>query len=314
MALAAHRLPVNVPERIPRQTLMVFALALACIGAGQGGAYAADGNAAAALRNRYGILQNQSPDDPFHQPLYLDSGETANGVAGSIHALVDASFVTARAALEDPAAWCDILLLHQNTKYCRASASGTDSILRVYIGRKHGQPLNDAYRVDFNHRLVARTTDYLKVLLSAEHGPLGTRDYRIMLEAVPLDGRRTVLHLSYSYIYGLAGQMAMQVYLGTLGSGKIGFTITGKGAEGRPVYIDGMRGLVERNTMRYYLAIAAHLGALSSPPQARQEQGLHDWFAAVERYPLQLHELEQAEYLDMKRKEFRRSRDDPGPP
>jgi hypothetical protein len=314
MALGAHRLPVKVPEGTPRQTLMAFALSLACIGAGQGGVHAADGDAAATLRNRYGALQTEFPDNPFHQPLYLDSGETANGVAGSIHALIDASFVTARAALEDPGAWCDILLLHQNTKYCRASASGTDSILRVYIGRKHGQPLNDAYRVDFKHRLVARTKDYLKVLLSADHGPLSTRDYRIMLEAVPLDGKRTVLHLSYSYTYGLAGRMAMQGYLATIGSGKVGFTITGKGAEGRPVYIDGMRGLVERNTMRYYLAIAAHLGALSSPPQARQEQGLHDWFASVERYPLQLHELEQAEYLDMKRKEFRRSRDDPGTP
>jgi hypothetical protein len=67
-----------------------------------------------------------------------------------------------------------------------------------------------------------------------------------------------------------------------------------------------MRGVVERNTMRYYLAIEAFLGALSELPQAQLEKRLHDWFAAVERYPLQLHEMEQGAYLDMKRREYRR--------
>ena len=33
---------------------------------------------------------------------------------------------------------------------------------------------------------------------------------------------------------------------------------------------------------------------------------LRDWFAATERYPRQLHELEQDEYLVMKRKEYQR--------
>jgi len=80
----------------------------------------------------------------------------------------------------------------------------------------------------------------------------------------------------------------------------------GKQSGGRPLYIGGMRGLVERNTMRYYLAIEAFLGALSVPPQARLEKSLRDWFAAIERYPRQLHELEQSEYLAMKRREYLR--------
>ena len=67
-----------------------------------------------------------------------------------------------------------------------------------------------------------------------------------------------------------------------------------------------MRGLVERNTMRYYLAIEAFLDAVSSPPQARLEQRLHDWFAATERYPRQLHELDEGAYLEMKRRESKR--------
>ena len=54
--------------------------------------------------------------------------------------------------------------------------------------------------------------------------------------------------------------------------------------------------------MRYYLAIEAFLGAVPVPPQERLEKRLREWFAAIERYPRQLHEMEQGEYLDMKRK------------
>ena len=36
---------------------------------------------------------------------------------------------------------------------------------------------------------------------------------------------------------------------------------------------------------------------------------MHDWFAAIERYPLQLHELERDEYLSMKRRELARQKE-----
>ena len=282
--------------------------ALVCLGVGPARGEAADASAAAALRAKYGKLQDQLAHNSFQRPLYLESGETADGVAGSIYALINYPFATAGAALNGPAHWCDILLLHLNIKFCRAATDSRGSALQVYIGKKHEQPLNDAYRVDFAYRAAAVTPDYLKVVLIADEGPLSTRDYRILLEAVPLDAGRTVLHLSYSYGYGLAGRLAMQAYHATIGRGKVGFTVVNQQSDSGPIYIDGMRGLVERNTMRYYLAIEAYLGALSAPPQARLEQSLRDWFAAIERYPRQLHELEQNEYLAMKRNEYSRAR------
>ena len=73
------------------------------------------------------------------------------------------------------------------------------------------------------------------------------------------------MHLSYSYDYGVAARVAMQGYLATIGRDKVGFSVVGTQADGQPVYIGGTRGVVERNTMRYYLAIEAYLGALSLP-------------------------------------------------
>ena len=284
----------------------LFAVALACLGVGIAHADDADANLAASLRAKYGALQGQLSHNQFQRPLYMDSSEISRGVTGDIYAVINYPFATAGAALNGPARWCDILSLHLNTKYCRASTSSQGSVLNVNIGKKHDQPLDEAYRVDFAYRVAAETPNYLKVRLNADEGPLSTRNYRIMLEAIPLEDGRTFIHLAYSYTYGLAGRLAMQAYLGTIGSDKVGFTVVGKQSDGQPLHVGGMRGLVERNTMRYYLAIEAFLGALSAPPQARLEKRLHDWFAAVERYPRQLHEMEQAEYLDMKRKEYLR--------
>ena len=104
----------------------------------------------------------------------------------------------------------------------------------------------------------------------------------------------------------MAANVAMQGYLATIGRNKVGFSVVDHTDDGQPIYIGGMRGVVERNTMRYFLAIEAYLGALTTAPQERLEKRLNDWFTGIERYPRQLHELERDEYLDMKHKEIQR--------
>lgn len=281
-----------------------WAVVSVCLGAGIVQADIDDVNSPAALRAKHAALGGQLAQNQFKRPLRLDSVETPESVAGDIYALIKHPFATAATTLNKPVRWCDILILHINTKYCRASASG--SALQVNIGKKHEQAVEDASRVDFAFRVVADTPDYLKVMLTADAGPFSTRDYRVVLEAVPADNGETFIHLTYSYAFGLSGRLAMQTYLGTVGSSKVGFTVVGKQPDGTPRHIGGMRGLVERNTMRYYLAIEAFLGALSTPPQEQLDKRLHTWFASTEQYPRQLHEMDRETYLDMKRKEYRR--------
>ncbi len=194
-------------------------------------------------------------------------------------------------------------MLHLNTKYCAVAGTATAPTLAVSIGRKFDQPVADASRVDFRYQVKSASADYLDVELDAPSGPMSTRDYRILLEATPVDGGRTFIHLGYAYGYGTAARLAMQAYLGTLGSDKVGFTATGKASSGAPDYIGGVRGVVERNTMRYYLAIDAWLDA---PAAAQLDQRLAAWFDATEQYARQLHEMSRDDYLSMKRSEFRR--------
>lgn len=221
---------------------------------------------------------------------------------------MDYSFASINSALNDPeqgsANWCDVLILHLNTKYCYASSSSNGKRLSVNIGKKVEQPLAYAYRVEFNYHVVAASPEYFQVKLNADSGPLGTKDYRIVLKAVAIDGKRTFLHLTYSYSYGMASRTAIKIYLATIGSDKVGFTSTGRQSNGQPGYIGGVRGVVERNIMRYYLAIDAYLSALSLPLDKRLEKRLSTWFSATEQYARQQHEVERQEYMQMKYSEI----------
>jgi hypothetical protein len=68
-----------------------------------------------------------------------------------------------------------------------------------------------------------------------------------------------------------------------------------------------MRGAIERNVMRYYLAIDAHLASLSAAPQQQLEKRLETWFDSSERYARQLHEMDRSQYIAMKRDEYGRT-------
>lgn len=261
---------------------------------------------AAAIRARYAALERDPGHGQFQNALYLDSLEGEAGASGEIHALVGHPFAVTSAALVEPSQWCDILILPLNTKYCLPGAVDGAQGLLVGIGRKHDQPMERAYRLQFGYRVMARTANLLQVNLQADEGPLDTRDYRIVMAATPADDGHTLIRLSYAYSYGIAGRLAMEAYLGTLGRDKVGFTVVGRHSDGQPRHVGGMRGVVERNSMRYYLAIVAFLGARATPAPLRMEKSLRDWYAAIERHPLQLHELEQGEYLAMKRREYQR--------
>lgn len=260
---------------------------------------------AATLGTKYASLQAQLRHNQFGQPLVLNSDETPERLMGDIYAIVDYPFDAANASLNSPDHWCDVMLLHINSKYCHAVAGSSGTVLIIHIGKKTPEELADAPRIELDYNAVATTPGYFSVLLNAEHGPLGTSDFRIRLEAAALPNAKTFLHLTYSYATNFAARMAMQAYLGTIGSDKVGFTVTGKQADGQPAYIEDVRGLMERNTMRYYLAIDSFLGVAS----AKQfEKRLQRWFTATERYPRQLHEMDQGEYLEMKRAEYARQR------
>jgi hypothetical protein len=287
----------------------VIAMAVRCaaallLGFAALGAHAYSG--AGSLRAKHDELREQLRDNPYHRAIHIDSAEAGDTLKGDVYAVLDYPYETLTASLKNPAEWCAILILPFNTKYCHPvnGPQGTDLVLR--IGRKADQPVNDAYRLDFNLRPVVTGSDYFESRLTSAQGPIGTRDYRIILSAIPLDARRTFMHLSYAYAYGGMGRFAMQAYLSTAGANKVGFSVAGKDGNGEPIYIGGVRGAIERNVMRYYLAVDAHLASLTVPPEEQLDKRIQTWFDSSERYARQLHEMDRAQYVAMKKDEYER--------
>ncbi|UCH47691.1 MAG: hypothetical protein JSU95_16785 [Betaproteobacteria bacterium] len=279
------------------------------LGATAAPAYAAGNEAIAATLQKAEEFSNQGgdPNNRFGRALWLESKSADGAATGTIEAVLDFPFESASEQLSEPANWCDILILHFNVKSCAvARQPDGETVLDVGIGRKYEQPVGKVYRVSFVFSVVQRSNDLLHVQLVSEDGPLSTRNYRIVVLASPVDADKFVVQLSYAYDYGMVAKLAMEAYLGTLGRNKVGFTIEGEDSDGQPRYIRGMRGAVERNAMRYCLAVESYLRSLSRPRQEQIEARLQDWFTSSQRFSRQLYEMDRDAYLAMKRNEIAR--------
>ena len=51
--------------------------------------------------------------------MVLNSAETAKGLKGEVYGVLDQPLAKVSAALDKPARWCDMLMLHLNNRGCR---------------------------------------------------------------------------------------------------------------------------------------------------------------------------------------------------
>ena len=229
-----------------------------------------------ALQRQHAALQPELAASPFGRPLVLKSADSSDRPSGEAWAVVGHPYAAVSAALARPEAWCEMLIVQTNVKRCSVEDGDGTPVLKLAIGRKFDQPVDQAYPVSFRFLRSNPGPQSMGVQLTAAEGPLGTTDYRMSLEATPLDGGRTFVHLTYAYASGFAARLATDAYLATAGRGKVGFTVAGRTRDGEPDYVRGVQGIAERNTMRYYLALEAYLDALATPEPERTERRLRD--------------------------------------
>jgi hypothetical protein len=259
----------------------------------------------AALRARYVALSQQLEESPIQRGLFVESADNPRAPRGDAYAVIDYPFATVAAAFAQPANWCESLILHLNVQYCRASLDDGRPQLAAALGKKTNQPLDDTHRINLIHKIAMSSEDYTRVELSSRKGPLGTGNYLIALELTALDEEHTFMHIQYSYTQGFLARWAASVYFSTSGRDKVGFTLI-QDEDDPPRLVRGIRGALERNTMRYYLALDAYLQALESPVPQRFEQSLERWFADTERFARQLREVTHDDYMTMKRGQYLR--------
>ncbi len=241
-------------------------------------------------------------------PLVVESADDDDRLRGTVYGTIEIPFTRVRAALRKPRHWCDLMTLHLNVKSCTHASVDGGSAMRVYSGSKEFERPQDAERIDMKFRLHENTPQRLHVQLTAPSGPLGTFDHHVSATFSPVDATTTLVRFEYRYGLGFRAQLAIGAYLATVASNKVGFTATGRDAAGNIEYIDGRRGMVERNAVRYYLALLAFFAHTDVDADAHAfdaRAAAAHWFDLTARFPRQLHELERDEYLSAKSREYR---------
>lgn len=257
------------------------------------------------LRSTYHRNQAKLEKNNFGFPLFLESFEQDDRVHVDVYGVYEFPFSNVADMLKVPANWCDIVFLHPNVKACTYRELPDAWQLTFYLGRKVYQRPEETRQVRYRYTSVDQRPGYLDILLSADAGPFGTRDHRLRFEALSLDGEKTFVHVSYAYSDSAALRLAGKVYFTTLGYGKVGFTVIGTDQNGQPVYISGPRGAIERNAVRYYLAIQAFMNTLRYPEESRFSMRISEWYNLTGRYSTQLYELDKETYLSRKATEHK---------
>jgi hypothetical protein len=264
----------------------------------------ADTAPSAQLHEKYKSFQPHLENSVFGEPIHLESRVTDRRVEGDVFSIMPATADNMLTLLESPRELCNVLSLHTNIKGCIVRRDGGRVELAVYLGRKYYQPAESVSKIQYSMNSRALADGYVAVSLTAPDAPFGVHDQSIVIEAVPVAPDKLFLHMGYHYGYGMLGRLAMEGYFMTLGRGKVGFSKVKTTPDGEPVYIDGMQGLVERNTMRYFLALKTCLETLSlSDREDRFSTRLERWYDLTGEYKRQLYELPKAEYIAMKKRE-----------
>ena len=254
-----------------------------------------------SLLLEYEAYQTGQKNNSF--PFFIDSSEQGNILTSRVLMKLPVSYLRFRRSLSHPRLWCEFLILHLNIKSCVIERQQGEDILVLFAGRKYYQPPEITYRLEYRFKLIDNRDGFFEVLMDAPSGPLSTSNYRIHIRAIPFDNQ-TVMALGFSYTQSFISRAATFSYLNTLGRNKVGFSVTSSTVNNTPVYVSGIKGVIERNVMRYFLALESYLRLKRNTEPDSFKRLLITWYQSTERYHRQLYEYEQDVYLQAKQKEY----------
>jgi hypothetical protein len=255
------------------------------------------------MSSTYEAIKSQLEKNVYGIPIFINSNTENQTMLGEVYGTLPYSFPEIKQALTRPANWCDIVPQHLNIKACTYQHKDDYCEITFYTGRKFYEKPEDVFQIQYQYKLVKNSPDHFYISFTAAKGPMGTKDYVIEVEAIPLMDKVTFIRFSYAYKYNWLTELGMNTYLATLGSDKVGFSTTGTDENGKTVYIDGTRGIIERNSVRYYLAIKSYLESQNISIDRRFNARINKWFDLTENYHRQLYELDKKDYLEYKQME-----------
>ena len=241
-------------------------------------------------------LAQSIAEPPIHQPFPIAVQSELDGDLArvAVSARIPVAFTELQTFYRNDDAWCQGFFANVYVKACYKNGK----LLRIfYDNNDEYQDLGDAFQFDYQVVEQTLNNQHLYISLRADSGPLGSEDYRLSIEAEAQSDSHTVLRLVYQSRYGFIARSALFVYLKTLGRDKIGFS---RDQQAQPVA--GVRGILERNAMRYLLALCAYFSNQNAvKPLANTLKNWHD-YATV--FSQELQEIDWSDYQKLKLREY----------
>lgn len=257
--------------------------------------------AGTSLLERYHQIKSGEAATLPGTAITLTSAEQGEVLSAEVSSILQYPFGKVAAALAQAENWCQFMPLHFNIKACTYAPRTGGEVLTLYSGRKYYESPEDSFKMAYRFEILRQDDAQLSLRLSADQGPAGTHDYRIELDALQVE-EGTLLHIQSSYKPSMLSSLLTSTYLATLGRDKVGFSHIEQNGETQ--LVQGIRGVIERNVMRYQLAVAVFLSTQNLPAPSRREAQMARWFKQNDSYPHQLHEMTKIEYLNSKRREW----------
>jgi hypothetical protein len=261
------------------------------------GSRAAAGDGANA---RYRELLDGIEANPLRAPIEVNSSEENDQVSAQAWGVLDAPYAHVAEIAGRPASFCDFVSLVIFVKACTFAADVAPTTVTLYIGRKDYEDPDPDNALAFAFTNESPGDGHINVGLFVAEGLLGVKDNRLEFELWSVDGR-TLVNVRTSYVASTQSKLATGTYLMTFGRNKIGFSTT-TDANGKAQPVKGVRGIIERNTMRYFLALRSYLETLDVTPEQRDAARIERWFDATAQYE-RLYEVPREEYIANKARE-----------
>ena len=255
---------------------------------------------AVKVEELYHRVKSSLDRSTLSEPYYLETEKNKDIESGEAAYYLPLNLGEIATELSSVKNWCEVMSLHINVKTCTYDEE--NNAITVYMGRKFYQAPEEAFDLTYDFKTISND-GYFAAIAIAKNGPLGTSDYHIEVEIIPVDENKSFGRIYVSNKRSWISSVAMKLYLATKGKNKRGIRVVGQDAEGNPVYSGGESGVAERNLLRYYFAFIAFFSELEEKDQQKRHDGqLTFWFDQIEKYP-QLYEMSREKYLDQKRKE-----------
>lgn len=263
----------------------------------------ADQTDAKLLLHQYRQFSSVSKPINKNIPLRIQSHEQDRRLRVNVFGIVSHPYSRVVAILSKPAVMCDFLILNMNVKTCTYRQAGQRAEMMIYVSGKRYSPLFLALEISPYFELQKKNNKYMRVLMASRKSEWGLKEYSVVVEATPY-GESTLVRFTSQYHASRVNMAATAVYLKTFARSKVGFTVVSQNQRGEPQFVGGMRGVIERNAVRSYLALQAYLETASVPAEQRFETRLRRWFNLTDAYPRQLREMQWQSYLSNKRREY----------